>query len=47
MGYGDVKCNYLEGKIPTPHLDRLASHGMRLATHTPRRRSARRPATPC
>ncbi len=36
MGYGDVKCNYLEGKIPTPHLDRLASHGMRFSdAHAP------------
>ncbi len=29
MGYGDVQClNPLRGKIPTPHLDKLASEGM-------------------
>ncbi len=36
LGYGDVKCNYPEGKIPTPHLDRLASRGMRFTdAHSP------------
>ena len=36
MGYGDVKCNYPDGKIPTPHLDRLASQGMRFTdAHAP------------
>lgn len=30
LGYGDVKCyNPERGKIPTPHLDRLAAEGMR------------------
>jgi arylsulfatase A len=30
LGYGDVQCYNLErGKIPTPHLDRLAAQGMR------------------
>ena len=29
LGYGDVQClNPQRGKIPTPHLDRLASEGM-------------------
>ncbi len=30
LGYGDVRCyNPERGKIPTPHLDRLAAEGMR------------------
>jgi arylsulfatase A-like enzyme len=30
LGYGDVQCNNRErGKIPTPHIDKLASQGMR------------------
>jgi len=30
LGYGDVQCNNPErGKIPTPHIDKLASQGMR------------------
>jgi len=30
LGYGDVQCyNPQRGKIPTPHIDRLASQGMR------------------
>lgn len=29
MGYGDVRCNNADGKIPTPNLDRLAQRGMR------------------
>ena len=29
MGYGDMGCNNPGGKIPTPHLDRLAAEGMR------------------
>lgn len=29
LGYGDVRCFNPEGKIATPHLDRLASEGMR------------------
>ncbi len=30
MGSGDLACQNLESKIPTPHLDRLASEGLRL-----------------
>ncbi len=29
LGYGDVACYHPRGKIPTPHLDRLAREGMR------------------
>jgi arylsulfatase A len=29
LGYGDVQCFHAAGKIPTPHLDRLAAAGMR------------------
>lgn len=30
LGYGDVQCNNAaRGKIPTPHIDRLAAQGMR------------------
>ena len=29
MGYGDMRCNNPDGRIPTPNLDRLASQGMR------------------
>ena len=30
LGYGDVQCyNPERGKIPTPHIDKLASQGMR------------------
>jgi len=29
LGYGDVSCFNPDGKIPTPHLDRLAAEGMR------------------
>jgi arylsulfatase A-like enzyme len=28
LGYGDVRCLNPKGKIPTPHLDKLASQGM-------------------
>jgi arylsulfatase A-like enzyme len=28
LGYGDVKCLNSEGKIATPHMDRLAAEGM-------------------
>ncbi|MFN7562818.1 MAG: sulfatase-like hydrolase/transferase, partial [Prosthecobacter sp.] len=28
LGYGDVKCLNAEGKIATPHMDRLAAEGM-------------------
>lgn len=32
LGYGDVQCNNPErGRIPTPHLDRLAAQGMRFS----------------
>lgn len=29
MGYGDLNCQNLDSKIPTPNLDKLASEGMR------------------
>jgi arylsulfatase A len=29
LGYGDIRCFNPEGKIPTPHIDRLAAQGMR------------------
>lgn len=29
LGYGDVRCNNPEGRIATPHIDRLAAAGMR------------------
>lgn len=29
LGYGDLQCYNPEGKIPTPHLDRLAREGIR------------------
>ena len=29
MGYGDLKSYNADSKIPTPHLDRLATEGMR------------------
>jgi arylsulfatase A-like enzyme len=36
MGYGDPGCYNRESKIPTPHIDRLASQGMRFTdAHTP------------
>ena len=36
LGYGDVKCNNPAGKIPTPHIDRLAAQGMRFTdAHAP------------
>lgn len=36
LGLGDVACYNAESKIPTPHLDRLASEGMRFTdAHTP------------
>jgi len=36
LGYGDVKCNNPDSKIPTPNVDRLASEGMRFTdAHTP------------
>ena len=30
LGYGDLGCYNRDSKIPTPHLDRLASEGLRL-----------------
>ena len=36
LGYGDVQCNYPNGKIPTPNIDRLAARGMRFTdAHAP------------
>ncbi|MBC8352133.1 MAG: arylsulfatase [Planctomycetes bacterium] len=36
LGYGDVSCYNSKSKIVTPHVDRLASEGMRFAdAHTP------------
>ncbi|MCF6356916.1 MAG: sulfatase-like hydrolase/transferase [Draconibacterium sp.] len=36
LGYGDVKCNNPDSKIPTPNVDRLAKEGMRFTdAHTP------------
>lgn len=36
LGYGDVRCYNPDGKIPTPHMDRLAAEGMRFTdAHTP------------
>jgi len=29
LGYGDVQCNYPQGKIPTPNIDELATQGIR------------------
>ena len=48
LGYGDIRAyNPTRGKIPTPHLDRLAAEGMRFTdAHCPPA-SARPLATPC
>ncbi|NWK56654.1 arylsulfatase [Verrucomicrobiaceae bacterium N1E253] len=36
MGYGDLNCQNPGSKIPTPHLDRLATQGMRfIDAHSP------------
>ncbi len=36
LGYGDVGCYHAGSKVPTPHLDRLASEGMRFTdAHSP------------
>src|SRR5215469_710560 len=36
LGYGDLGCYNGDSKIPTPHLDRLASQGMRFTdAHAP------------
>jgi arylsulfatase A-like enzyme len=36
LGYGDVSCNYPEGKIKTPNIDRIAKEGIRCTNaHTP------------
>lgn len=40
LGYGDVSCYNDQSKVPTPHLDRLASEGMRFT-------DAHSPATVC
>jgi arylsulfatase A-like enzyme len=36
LGYGDVKANHPDGKIATPHMDRIAREGVRFTdAHTP------------
>ncbi len=36
LGHGDLGCFNKDSKIPTPHLDRLASEGMRFTdAHAP------------
>ena len=51
LGYGDIQCyNPVRGKIPTPHVDKLASQGMRFTDVasrmlTPRQGSVRPRAT--
>jgi arylsulfatase A len=36
LGYGDLQCYSADSKIPTPHLDRLASEGIRFTdAHSP------------
>ncbi len=36
LGYGDVRCNNDQSKVPTPHIDRLAREGMRFTdAHSP------------
>ena len=36
LGYGDVRANYPDSKIPTPHMDKLAHDGMRFTdAHSP------------
>jgi len=36
MGYGDVTCYNADSRIPTPHMDRLATEGLRLTNaHSP------------
>lgn len=40
LGFGDVRCYNAESKVATPHLDRLASEGMRFT-------DAHSPATVC
>jgi arylsulfatase A len=40
LGYGDVRCYNADSKVPTPHIDRLASEGMRFT-------DAHSPATVC
>ena len=39
MGYGDMGCNNPDSRIPTPHLDRLASEGMRFTDDLSERRN--------
>ena len=37
LGYGDLGCYNRDSRIPTPHLDRLATSGMRFTdSHSPR-----------
>ena len=36
LGYGDPQCYNDQSKVPTPHIDKLASQGLRLTdAHTP------------
>ena len=36
LGWGDPRCYQADGKIPTPHMDRLAKEGLRFTdAHTP------------
>src|SRR4051812_29379417 len=36
LGFGDVHCNNLDSKIPTPNIDKLASEGRRFTdAHSP------------
>ena len=44
LGFGDVGCYNKNSKIPTPHLDRLATEGMRMTDAHAQPRFARRPA---
>ena len=47
LGYGDVQCLNPQGKIPTPHMDRLAAAGMIFTDALPVRRSAPPRVTAC
>ena len=46
LGYGDVS-SYGATRIRTPHIDRIAAHGLRFTRGTRRRPPARRPGMPC
>lgn len=36
IGWGDFRCYFPQGKVPTPHIDRVAREGMRFTdAHTP------------